>query len=218
MYIVHHRVIVDNMCEFQHSSSHVDCNFDAGLFSKTRKYRSTKKLRKHFCQQILVSNNSKRPSMVNCISTNPECRSDHRWPVYKHSLVVSALSVIARLWALKFSPSGGGQSVFTKIRAASCHCFASCNCCHDPFIVRSAQNSSTAHWFHSACTSVSMFAINADNCLFLCWCFPGSLCSHRVCNPVTRSIIGSSPSSCSEVWDPRSVEYQSCKLAMLLQY
>ena len=38
-----------------------------------------------------------------------------------------------------------GQSVFTKFRAASCHCFApcpcfaSCNCCHDPFIVRNAQ-------------------------------------------------------------------------------
>ena len=35
--------------------------------------------------------------------------------------------------------------MFTKFRAASCHCFApcpcfaSCNCCHDPFIVRSAQ-------------------------------------------------------------------------------
>ena len=27
-------------------------------------------------------------------------------------------------------------------------------------------NLSTVHWFHSACTSVSMFTINADNCLF----------------------------------------------------
>ena len=89
----------------------IACNFDARLLSKTRKYRSTNKLRKHVCQLILVSNNSKRPSLVNCISTNPECRSDHRWPVYKHSLVVSALSVIARLWALKFSPSGRSVSV-----------------------------------------------------------------------------------------------------------
>ena len=38
-----------------------------------------------------------------------------------------------------------GVSQFTKFRAASCHCiasrpcFASCNCCHGPFIVRSAQ-------------------------------------------------------------------------------
>ena len=66
--------------------------------------------------------------------------------------------------------------MFTKFRAASCHCFApcpcfaSCGCCHDPFIVRSAQNLSTVHWFHSACTSVSMSTINADNCLFLCSC------------------------------------------------
>ena len=38
---VHCRIIVDNKCEFQHSSSHGDCNFDARLVSKTRKYRST---------------------------------------------------------------------------------------------------------------------------------------------------------------------------------
>ena len=37
------------------------------------------------------------------------------------------------------------QSVFTKFRAACCHCFApcpcfaSCHCCHDPLIVRNAQ-------------------------------------------------------------------------------
>ena len=54
MYIVHCRVIVDNMCEFQHSSSHVDRNFDARRGSKTRKYRSTKKMRKHFCQLFFV--------------------------------------------------------------------------------------------------------------------------------------------------------------------
>ena len=89
-------------------------------------------------------NNSKRPCFVNCISTN------HRWLVYNQSLVlipqVSALSVVARSWALsKVLAKWCGQSVFTKFRAASSHCvaprtcFASCNCCHDPFIVRSAQ-------------------------------------------------------------------------------
>ena len=46
--------VVDNRCEFQHSSFHVDCSFDAKLVSKTWKYRSTKKLRKHVCQLILV--------------------------------------------------------------------------------------------------------------------------------------------------------------------
>ena len=54
MDIVHCRVIVDNRSEFYHSSAHVDCNFDARLVSETRKYHSTKKLRKHVCQLILV--------------------------------------------------------------------------------------------------------------------------------------------------------------------
>ena len=87
------------------------------------------------------------------------------------------------------------------------------HCRHDPFIVKSAQNLSTDPWFHSACASVSMFTINTDSCLFLflllCLCL-------RVCSLGARSIIGSSPSSCSGVWDPCSVEYHSCKLAILL--
>ena len=133
MCIVHCRVIVDNRCEFQHSSSHVDCNFDARLVSKTRKYRFTKETEKARLPTDSCLNNSKRPSLVNCISTNPECP-------------VSALSVIARSWAPKvFANFKLGVSQFTKFCVASCHCvapcpcFASCNCCHDPFIVRSAQ-------------------------------------------------------------------------------
>ena len=47
MYIVHCRVIVDNICGVQHSSSRVDCNYDARLVSNTWKYRSV-------CQLILV--------------------------------------------------------------------------------------------------------------------------------------------------------------------
>ena len=39
-------------------------------------------------------------------------------------------------------------------------------------------NSSTTHWSHSACTSVSMFPVNVDNCLFLCSCFSPGLCVH----------------------------------------
>ena len=41
MYTVQCRVIVDNKCEFQHSSSRGDCNFDARLVSQTRKYQQT---------------------------------------------------------------------------------------------------------------------------------------------------------------------------------
>ena len=41
MYIVQCRVIVDSKCEFQHSSSHGDWNFDARLVRKPRKYKQT---------------------------------------------------------------------------------------------------------------------------------------------------------------------------------
>ena len=55
-------------------------------------------------------NNSMRPNLVNCISTNPECRSDHRWLVYNYSLVLNylkrLLSLSSRVHGLfrKFSP------------------------------------------------------------------------------------------------------------------
>ena len=88
--------------------------------------------------------------MVNCISTNSECRGDHQWLVYHHSLVlvppVSALSVIARSWApLKVLAKFGVIQCSQNFRAACCHCFApypcfaACHCCHDPFIARNAQ-------------------------------------------------------------------------------
>ena len=89
------------------------------------------------------------------------------------------------------------QSVFTKFRGASClcfapcPCFASCNCWYDPFIVRklvhrSLVSLSFAHPSRRARSTLTT----------VCFCahaFSGSLCSHRVCNPVTRSIISSSP-------------------------
>ena len=137
MYIVHCRVIVDNRCEFQHSSSHVDCNFDARLVCKTQRYCSTKKLRKHVCQLIVV----KTIQSVQAWSTasrpiqSVEAIADLIPPV-------SALSVTARSWALKVLAKWSGQSVFKNFLAASCHCVASCHCGHHPFIVRSAQNRS----------------------------------------------------------------------------
>ena len=190
-------------CEFQHSSPHADCNFDARHVSKNSEVLFNKETEKARLPTDSCLNNSKRPSLVNCISTNPECRSDHQRLVCNHSLVliprVSALSVISLKVLAKFGVSQCSQ----KFRAASCHCFASCHCCHDLFIVRSAQTRPPFTGFTQLCTSVSMFTINADNCMFLCSCL-------RVCSPVTRSIIGSSPSSCSGVRDPWSVEYQCC--------
>ena len=79
-----------------------------------------------------------------------------------------------------------GSEVFAKFGVSQCsqnfalhHAFALhlaialllCKCCHDPFIVRSAQTCPPFTGFHSACTFVSMLTINADNCLFLCSCF-----------------------------------------------
>ena len=98
------------------------------------------------------------------------------------------------------------QSVFTNFRVAYCHCCASCNCCHDPFIVRSAQTRPPFTGFHSACTPVSMFTINAENCLFLCSCL-------LVCSSVTKSIVGSSPSSCSS----RIPILKTCNVVVVLK-
>ena len=61
---------------------------------------------------------------------------------YNHSQFLNYLKHLLSLSSrvhglLKSSRQGWRQSVFTKFRAASCHCFASCHCCHDPFIVRS---------------------------------------------------------------------------------
>ena len=123
MYTVHCRVSVDNICEFQHSSSHVDCNFDARLVSKTRKYRSTKKLRKHVCQLTLVYTTQS----VQAWSTAARPRR----LVYNHHRAFMGSKVFV---SFKL-----GVNQFTNFCVACCHCFASCKCCHDPFIVRSAQ-------------------------------------------------------------------------------
>ena len=106
-------------------------------------------------------------------------------------------------------------SQFTKFRAASCHCFASCHCCHDPFIVRSAQ---TRPPFTGFTQRAHPSRCSRPTLTFRLFCTAGffGLCSCLDCNPVTNSVIGSSSSSCSLVWDPWSVEYQSCKLAVLL--
>ena len=43
-------------------------------------------------------------------------------------------------------------------------------------------------------------------------CFCALVLPPRVSVFFTRSIMGSSASTCSGVWDPRSIEYQSCNL------
>ena len=126
----------------------------------------------------------------------------------------SALSVIiAHSWALKVLANLKlGVNQFTKFRAASCHCFASCHCCHDPFIVRSAK------LVHRSLVSLSFAhpSRSRSTLTIVCFCatsFPVlssfGLCSCLwVYSPGTRSIIGSSPSSCSGVWDVASSPFR----------
>ena len=117
-----------------------------------------------------------------------QSRESKRSPVFRHTITISCwyqqylLFLSSRVHGLhwKFSRSAASVSVH-KIRAAYCHCFASCHCCHDGFTQLYA--------------SFSMFTINADNCLFKCSCL-------QVCSPVTSSIIDSSPSFWNEVYDP----------------
>ena len=172
--------------------------------------RIHKNQRRHVCQLILVST-------IQCLHT-------HRLVLRYRKYLLSPAVIIAHSWALKVPAKLNlGVSQFTKFRAASCHCFASCRCCHDPFIVRSRPPFTG---FTQLCTSVSTFRFHVlidvvSTFTILCHKFPCTfsfgLCSClRVCSPVTSPILSSSPSSCSGVWDPWSVEYQSCKLAMLL--
>ena len=109
-------------------------------------------------------------------------------PKNKHLLSLSS----SRIYGLKVIANFGvGQC--SKFLAAPCHCvapcpcFASCNCCHDQFIVRSAQTCPPFNGFPQlACIRLD---VHADNCLFLCSCFPlglgvhfGSAALHQIHN------------------------------------
>ena len=159
---------VVNLCKFQHPSSHADCNFDARFVSKSGRIH--------------------------------EKNSDNS--MYKHNLgpekQASALSVIiAHSWALKVVASFGA-SQFTKFRVAfviALHLalVLFCNCCHDPFIVRSAQ---TCPQF----TGFTQFAhpsrCSRSTLTTVCFCIRCSSSSPRGSvftlglQPFTRSIIG----------------------------
>ena len=115
-------------CGFQHSSSQVDCNFDARLLSKTRKERWTEKLSKHVCSLVLVKQLTVLTRQA-LVQTQPGPEK------------ASALSVIIlHLWGLyKLLQSLASVSVHKIPRFILPLLLLLCNCCHDPFIVRSAQ-------------------------------------------------------------------------------
>ena len=163
--------------------------FDARFASQTRKYHSTKKLRKHVCQLILAcTTQAFKPGQLHL----DHCRVSNRspWLVYNHSMVLKK-----RLLSLSSSRVIGlclGSESCSPSRATSQSSrnfvllVALAPCYHGPFIVRCAPSLSTVSWFHSVSASVSMFTINTDNCLFLflflCWCLRvciGFLCTYR---------------------------------------
>ena len=120
--------------------------------------------------------------------------------MYQHKLGLKKnvlLSVlVAHFWAVKVIAKFGvsHSSIF---RVAFCHyiapcsCFASgnCFCCHDPFIVRSAQTCPTLTGFTqlvnpSRCSPPTLTTV------CLCSFDSQSMCVCRGCSPLTRSNIG----------------------------
>ena len=92
--------------------------------------------------------NSKRPSLVNCILTIPECRSDHHGSctitAWSCKRVCSLSVILARHCALKVvrqvERSVNLHDISYSLLLllfAHCPCFAHCR--HGPFIVRSTQ-------------------------------------------------------------------------------
>ena len=117
-------------------------NFDARLVSETEKYRSTNKLRKHVCQLILVQ------TIQSVQAWSTASRPIHGVEAIMARVLsqpgpdttcIRSFCHRAFMGCFKSSRQVRHQSVFTKFRAAYGHCFASCHCCHDPFIAKSAQ-------------------------------------------------------------------------------
>ena len=158
MYSVHCRVSVDNKSEFYHSSSHVDCT----VWCKTRELTNVEESNTSLCQHSLVPKKSLlSPSSFRICG------------LYKLSAkLVRVQSFMLRLPLLCYLPL---------------HCFLQLLFCHDQFIVQNS-SLSTIHWFHSTCTSVSMFTINVDKHLLLCsWFLSWSrlyLCMCRCWGPL----------------------------------
>ena len=100
------------------------------------------------------------PSLVNCILTIPECRSDHHG------------SCTCTAWSRQRSAISLWRQSVHKISYCLllllCSCFA--HSCHDPFIVRSASNLSTVPWFHSICAPSRCSRSPTTVCFCFCSC------------------------------------------------
>ena len=149
MYSLHDRVIVDNMYEFQHSSSRAGYTFS---MQDSRVKRGTNI--GHKTQQARLPahsglHNSTFPSLVNCISTiqSVEAITTARVQGQHGPDIASDLSITLARHLVFFKvlrQSLLGVIQFTRFPVACYSCFA--YCCHDPFFVRSASNLSTVSW------------------------------------------------------------------------
>ena len=173
MYSVHGRVIVDNVHEFQHSNSHVDCNFDARLLSKTRKYRSTKKLRKA------------RLPTDSCINNFTASKLGHlhlaQSRVSKRSPTAGVQPQPGPETASALSLSSSLHEISHCLLLLLCSCFA--HCCHDPFIVRSTQTgppflgfTQIAHPSRCSRSTLTTVCFSSCSCSCFCSCFCFCLC------------------------------------------
>ena len=157
---MHDRVIVDNISEFEHSSSRSSCTFSM-QDSRVKRGSNTG----HKTQQARLPAdsglyNSTSPSLVNCILNIPECQSDHHGSCASTAWSQQSVCSLYRPRARQ-SPTWRQSvhknsyclllllcSCFALALLLLCSCFAHCS------------------WFHSVCANVSMFTITGT-CLFL---------------------------------------------------
>ena len=219
------------------SSSHGDCNFDARLVSKTRKDQQTfvlrlrqehllsqkhgkeKRRHVHTLQSVTRSELFKSAnwflSNQSSASKRPtDSRSIHpmrQLLLYEHNQVQRYVRIrqIVLSWALSSICQSAINQFFTRLIVA--HCLLLFFSLSYPSWSIHREKCSTLppfQWFHSAFASISVFTVNSDDCLFL----------FGVLHLRLRLYPTDVPSSCGGVWDPWSMEDQSCKLAMLLYY
>ena len=139
---------VDKRSEFYHTSSHVDCT----VWCKIRELKAEEtlqKFRKHVCQSSSRTNTAWSWKKKTSVCSLCHHRLFMGWKISWPSLESASSENFALHLAL---------ALFLQLLSWSVH-------------REKCSNFSTTHWFHSACTSVSIFTIKVDNCMFLYSCF-----------------------------------------------
>ena len=142
---MHDRVIVDNMSEFEHSSSRASCTFS---MQDSRDKRGSNK--RHKTKQAHLPADS---GLHNCILTFPECQSDHHGscastagfrqsvcPQYHPRASLGSDWASKICWPIPYSASVSSQNILLLL--LHCACFAHCSC-FAAVMMSSASNLST---------------------------------------------------------------------------